>query len=113
MIVYVEGQEYNIREPQPATLKKYGLSLNEWKNILTEQGYRCPICKHVPSSGIFRTDHYHAPSWKKMPPEKRKLFVRGIVCVHCNRFYLAKGITVERAQNIFTYLKDFEKRKPK
>jgi hypothetical protein len=113
MVVFVEGKKYTIREPLPVTLKKYGLSLNEWKNILAEQGYRCPICKRVPSSGMFRTDHLHVQNYKKMSPEKKKLWVRGLPCVHCNRFFLAKGITVEKAQAVVDYLKAFEKRRPK
>lgn len=113
MIVFVEGKKYTIREPRPATLKKYGLSLNDWKNIVAEQGYRCPICRRVPSSGIFRTDHVHVQNYKTMKPEKKRLWVRGVVCVHCNRFYLAKGITIEKARGVLSYLIEFEKRKPK
>lgn len=113
MIVFVEGKRYEIREPRPATLKKYGLSLNDWKELLTLQGYRCPICKRVPSSGIFRTDHLHVPNYKTMKPEKKRLWIRGLPCVHCNRFFLAKGITVEKARAVVEYLEQFEKRRPK
>lgn len=47
-----------------------------------------------------------------MPPEQRKLYVRGLVDWYCNHYYLGKGITIERAKNVVTYLEDFEKRKP-
>ena len=112
MRVYIEGKRVEIREPTPVTLKKYGLSLNEWKDILAAQGYRCPICKRVPSSGIFRTDHLHVQNYKRMKPDKKKLWVRGLPCVHCNRFFLAKGITIEKAQAVVDYLQAFEKRRP-
>jgi hypothetical protein len=96
-----------IRIPLEVTLEKYGLSESEWINILESQGYMCPICKKIPSSGIFHVDHLHIKGWKKMPPEKRKQYIRGIVCQWCNRSYLAKGMTIEKANNIITYLTKF------
>lgn len=98
--------------PTQATLDKYGLSRVEVKSILESQGNKCPVCKNTPSSGIWHIDHVHAKGWKKMPPEKRKMFVRGLLCQFCNRFYLAKRMTVEKAKNIITYLEEFERRKP-
>lgn len=108
MIVFVDGKKYTIKEPRPATLKKYGLSLNDWKNILAEQGYLCPVCKRVLQSPVI--DHLHIRNWKKMVLEKRKKYIRGIPCNYCNRRRLARGMNLEIAKNIVTYLTDFEKR---
>lgn len=102
-----------IRIPSKRTLDKYGLDELAYKRLLEEQGRRCPICKKTPTSGLFRVDHYHHPRYKYLPAKIRRLYVRGLLCVHCNRFYLAKGITVEKAENIVTYLKSFESRRPK
>jgi len=99
-----------IRVPSEITLKKYGLSASEWVAILKSQGNVCAICKKVPTSGRFVTDHFHRRLYKTLPDIERKRLVRGILCVHCNRFYLAKGITVEKAQAIVEYLSKFEKR---
>lgn len=99
-----------IRVPSSATLKKYGLSASEWVVILKSQGNVCAICKKVPTSGRFVTDHFHKRLYKSLPDIERKRLVRGILCVHCNRFYLAKGITVDKAQAIVEYLSIFEKR---
>lgn len=111
MIVYIEGREVEIKEPSPPTLKKYGLALNDWKEIVCQQGYRCPICTHVLDKTT-NIDHYHIKNWKKLPADIRKLFVRGVTCWYCNKNYLAKGITLERSQNVTAYLMKFEKRKP-
>jgi len=111
VIVFIYGKKVTIREPRPATLAKYGLSLNDWKNIIAEQGYLCPICKRVLEIPVI--DHLHVRNWKKMKPEKRKQFVRGVPCNYCNRRRLAKGMSTEIAKNIVSYLSDFEKRKPK
>ena len=113
MIVFVAGSRIEIVEPNPATLKKYGLSLNDWKEMLACQGYVCPICLKIPSSGRFVIDHVHVQNYKNMKPEKKKLWVRGICCHYCNRFYLSKGITIIKAQLIKEYLIDFEKRRPR
>jgi hypothetical protein len=100
-----------IRIPSKATLKKYGLSEQEWTDILHNQGDVCPICKKVPSTGRWVTDHFHVKGFKKMKPEDKKKYVRGVTCWFCNRNYLAKGITIEKAENIVKYLKAHESRK--
>lgn len=112
VIVFVEGKKYTIREPRPATLKKYGLSLNEWKNILAEQGYRCPICLNVLCKTT-NIDHFHQKQWSKLPPEKRKLYIRGVTCWYCNKNMLPKGITTLKVRRTLHYLEEFEKRIPK
>ena len=99
--------------PSKETLKKYGLSEQEWNNILHSQGGVCPICKRVPSTGRFVTDHFHVKGFKKMTPDEKKKYVRGLPCTHCNRFYLAKGMTIEKAKNLMIYLTQYEERKPK
>jgi hypothetical protein len=110
LIVFVEGKKYSIQEPTSSTLKKYGLGLNDWKELLARQGYKCKICKRIPSSGIFRIDHFHAQNFKKMAPEKKRKYLRGILCFHCNRYIVPRGITAEKAQAAADYLFDFEKR---
>lgn len=96
--------------PTPATLNKYGLSLDEWKAKFKEQGGVCAICKNP---GKLCVDHEHVPGWKKMPPEKRKTFVRGLLCWVCNYFYVGKGMTIFRSKNVTTYLEAYAARRPK
>lgn len=110
MIVFIEGEQVEIREPSPATLKKYGLSLNEWKEIISSQGYRCPVCKRV-LGGRTVIDHLHVKGWKDLPPNLRKMYVRGISDWRCNYFFLEKTMTLERAKNLVEYLEDFGKRR--
>lgn len=99
------------RVPTVITLKKYGLTEREWKAILKRQGGVCGVCQCLPASGTLHIDHHHVPKWKKMPSEERKKFVRGLVCQMCNRFYITRGITVEKAQGVLNYLKAYEKRR--
>jgi hypothetical protein len=101
-----------INEPTPATLKKYGLTSQEWWDILHGQGDVCPICKKVPSTGRFVIDHEHVRGWKDMPPDERKLYVRGITCWFCNHSYLGRGITVDKAMNTVSYLAAYAERRP-
>ena len=81
--------------------------------MLKRQHFICPICARVPMTGIFVTDHLHAPRWKAMKPENRKLWVRGLTCHWCNRFHLQKGMTPEIAARVAKYLRAFERRRPK
>lgn len=94
-----------LSSPGPATLAKYGLTLAEWLVILRRQGWVCAVCRRFPKTGRFNTDHDHVRGWKKMPPEERKRHVRGVLCHFCNHYYVARCITVERAENVAEYLR--------
>lgn len=100
-----------IKTPSKVTLRKYGLSEQEWESILKSQGGVCFVCEKEPSTGRLVTDHFHVKNWKKMPPEQRKLYVRGILCFWCNHAYLGRGITVEKARRTVIYLENFEKKR--
>lgn len=99
--------------PSPATLKKYGLSLEEWQVILDRQNGVCAVCKLEPTKGRLCIDHFHVKKWKKMPPEQRKLYVRGLLCFRCNTTFVGRGITVERSMATTNYLIQFEQVRPK
>ena len=100
-----------IKVPSKPTLRKYGLDKDEWILLFISQGEICPICGR---SGVTMvTDHEHVRGWKKMPPEKRKLFVRGIICSWCNQRIVGRGATFQKLINGAHYLRDYEMRKPK
>lgn len=102
----------DVKPPLPATLRKYGLSLDDWEEILERQGRTCAICEKEPKTGRLVIDHEHVPRWKHMPPEKRRLFVRGAVCWWCNVSFLGRSITVKKARNVVSYLEEYAARKP-
>lgn len=104
--------EIVISPPSAKTLLKYGLSVDEWRAKLAAQGNVCAVCKTVPKTGRFVTDHEHVKDWKKMPDEERKLYVRGILCYWCNRCYVGRGITIAKAQNVVAYLQHFDSVRP-
>ena len=105
-----------VQTPSEVTLKKYGLSPSEWNAILERQGGVCAICRKEPSApklhpergGRLCTDHEHVKGFKKMPPEQRKKFVRGLLCYFCNHYYVGRGITVFKSQNVTAYLERYE-----
>jgi hypothetical protein len=96
------------RIPSKKTLDKYGLSEDEWVSIFKKQGEVCAICKK--ESKRYVTDHAHVKGWKKMPPEQRKLYVRGILCWWDNSQIVGRGVTIEKLQNAIDYLLEFEKK---
>lgn len=99
-----------IAPPKPATLAKYGLTEEEWREILKRQGGVCAVCKLAPKTGRYNVDHEHVKGWSKMPAEKRKVFVRGVVCWWCNKQYMSRAITIEKARNVVKYLEDYAAR---
>lgn len=97
-----------LKEPSKATLKKYGLSLDAWRLIADAQKHACFVCQQEPTNGRLCIDHHHVKGWKKMPEEKRSLYVRGLLCFRCNTTYVGRSITVERAKRVVEYLSAFE-----
>lgn len=112
MIVFVDGRQVEIKEPTPVTLKKYGLTILDWREIVSRQGYCCPICKRILEKST-NIDHLHVQGWRRMKPENRKLWVRGVTCWWCNKSFLARGITLEKSRNTTSYLEAFERRRPR
>ncbi len=102
--------QYTVVYPREITLRKYGLTKEDYKEHWARSGGVCPICAKAPKNGRFNIDHEHVKGWSKMPPEKRKLYVRGLVCFFCNRYYLAKAININKAANIMDYLSNYELR---
>lgn len=95
-------------QPTKATLKKYGLSVSEWETLLTRQNGTCAICHRLPKSLRLHIDHKHIKGWKKLLPDIRKTYVRGLLCMICNRFIVGKHLTVEKALDAASYLKAYE-----
>jgi Recombination endonuclease VII len=100
-----------IRVPTEMTLKKYGLTLSDWSSMALRQGYTCAVCEKTPVSGIMHIHHQHVAKWKTMPPERRRLYVIALVCQFCNRFVLARTMTLLKARNIVKMLEAYEERK--
>lgn len=110
---------YGIRIPSPETLKKHGLDVKSWKELAKRSGYACHICllagrpNPVPPSKILNIDHQHVPRYYKMPPEKKRLYHRGLLCYQHNRLLLQKGVTSAVLEAASDYLFDYQLRKEK
>ena len=84
------------------TLKKYGLTLDDYFNLLEKQNYRCKICNvpstHAPgvgtSTGILCVDHDH---------ETNK--IRGLLCSCCNTGLGLFFDDILNLENAIKYLK--------
>jgi len=99
-----------VRRPNPGTMKKYGYTIPMWRELLKSQEGVCFICGIVPPSRILCFDHEHVRGWRKMPPEQRRLYVRGLCCVYDNFRLLRKGVTLAKARRVVAYLERYEAR---
>ncbi len=97
-----------VRIPVRATLRKYGLTEDEWRALLTRAGGACEVCHTVPTSGGLHIDHHHARLWRKMAPADKKRYVRGLLCWNCNSVWLRRGATPERLRAAADYLERYE-----
>lgn len=101
-----------LKTPTSSTLSKYGLSEAEWRVMADAQGEACFVCIQKPTKGRLCIDHEHVKGWKKLAPEHRKLFVRGLLCFRCNTTFVGRGITIERANAVARYLEQYQARRP-
>lgn len=93
-----------IHPPTKATLAKYGMSEADWLRLARSQNGACGACGQIPISGRLNIDHEHIRGWKKMPPDERKGYVRGLLCYMCNSMYCSRGMTVAKAEGVAKYL---------
>ena len=107
----VAAAQRGIKVPLERTVARYGLTLEEWLALLEAQGWMCPICRRGGNRVKYTTDHQHVPNWKRMEPEQRKRYVRGILCIHCNWKVVHSRLTAAEARRIAEYLTHYEERR--
>lgn len=115
-----------MKAPSQSTLDKYGLSESDWVAIYERQGASCAVCKTPQLSrevfdkktkkvktktSVFCIDHEHVKDYKKLPPEQRARYVRGLLCFWCNKCYVGRGITIEKSQNVTAFLLAYAQRR--
>lgn len=105
----------NWKLPAPATLKKYGLEEQQWIAMYLNQGGKCACCgnpfwddeKNEKLRNTY-VDHAHVKNYKKLPPQEKRKYVRGIICYQCNFKLLEKSNTLKRLKQGVAYLERFE-----
>jgi hypothetical protein len=109
----LEASRRGIKPPTPTTLRRYGLTAEEWLAILAAQDWRCGVRTCLKTGGGVRwnTDHDHVPGWAKKPPEERKRYVRGVLCPWCNHRRVNSRMRAVEAQAIADYLAAYEARR--
>ena len=119
-----------VRVPTAVTLRRYGLSVDDWLEMARRQGHTCPVCRQPFGDRLLVVDHEHVRGWRArkrrlksgrtraskdqrvMTPEQRRPHVRGILHAWCNG-YVRAWLTLERAESIVRYLRDHERRRQK
>lgn len=105
------------KPPSLGTLRKYGLTPDDWERMCDRQSDICPVCGEPFGNRPLAIDHEHVRGWRArkaplkgrqrkrrvMGPEERRKHVRGILHSYCNRF-VRKWLTLSRARSIVRYL---------
>lgn len=116
------------KPPRLGTLRKYGLTEADWVEMCEACSHTCVVCGQPFGDRPLVVDHEHVRGFKArktrkaksgrtvkvrvMPPEERKLYVRGVIHSWCNRF-IRKWLTLERGRAIVAYLQAYEERSRK
>lgn len=69
--------------PGKATLKKYGLTEEQYLAMGRALKWRCAICKRKPKKLRLNIDHQHSK-------EHKEKWVRGLLCFRCNKFLVGR-----------------------
>lgn len=104
--------ETSKRTASKATLKKYGLSQEEWQALYYKFDGCCWICGRSLEGKLACVDHEHVKGFKKMSPEEKKKHLRGILCYQDNKLVVSRVVTPERLRKAAKYLEEHEKRMP-
>lgn len=95
--------------PTDSTLAKYGLSRTQYRRMFNAQGRCCQICKR---KGVqFVIDHEHVRGWKRMDPNERRKYVRGILCRSCNHRIVNRYARPRLLMSAAYYLEEYERKK--
>lgn len=90
-------EETKLKQKAQRLYKTYGLTFKDYNEILIEQNFSCAVCKKVhPRMCV---DHVHVLGFKKMLPEEKRKYVRGICCFMCNTSFKAFEKTKDGARN--------------
>ncbi len=79
--------------------KTYGITISDYIMILNAQGGVCACCGKLPGSGRLCVDHLHVLGFKKMSPDDKRKYVRGICCFMCNTSFKSIEKTKDGKRN--------------
>ncbi len=81
--------------------RKFGLTIDEYEQMLIDQNYRCAICRKSPGKRRLAVDHNH--SLEKTVGMRRS--IRGLLCRPCNEFLGHIGDDPRAGQRLAKYLR--------
>ena len=98
-------QEYGKKNRARITARRYGLSIEDYNNLLIKQHGVCAIC-FKPETTIHGTSKRVQPLAIDHNKETGK--VRGLLCSKCNTAIGLLDESCERAQALIAYLESFK-----
>lgn len=88
--------------------KAYGITEKDYQEMLKRQGGVCFICGNPRKTRSLAVDHEHVKGYKKMPPEEKRKYVRGLLCFTCNWIMCSRGVSLAKAKKLVEYLTNYE-----
>ncbi len=90
----------------------YGLDPEDYWGTLRKQNGGCAICglARGPEDRNLAVDHEHVDGYAEMPPDEKKKYFRGLLCLTCNRWRVARN-DLEIARRVVKYLEEHERKK--
>ena len=89
------------RKKNENLVRKYGITLEQWTKILTEQGNSCKICYRDSKRFVVDHDHTCCPGRNTCGN-----CIRGIICENCNRALGLVSDSTTILNNMIRYLEN-------
>lgn len=99
MKLKLNKEEKKLEAKAARLYKSYGISLSRWERMLEDQKGVCACCETLPGTGRLCVDHIHVKGFKKMPPEEKRKYIRGLCCFMCNTGFKAFEKTIDGKRN--------------
>lgn len=87
---------------------RYGLSQEDFNELMDLQNGCCAICKQ-PFEGQPHVDHEHVEGFEKMPAKEKRKYIRGLLCDCHNRMIGQGHDNAEELENGARYLREYER----
>ena len=97
--LYYQRKEVRERKRALQLAKKYGITEDEYTQMLLAQDRVCAICGDAPQATVLAVDHDHNTGK-----------IRGLLCKNCNTGIGFFGDSLERVEKVVEYLKEHEEK---
>ncbi len=105
--LYYETPEFKDATRSAHLVRRFGITIREYRLLLASQSGRCATCAtdKPGGKGAFHVDHVHVDGYKTLARSEKRRLIRGLLCHNCNRGIGYLKDDPELLQTVVEYLR--------